>query len=84
MITIGATEARNNIRKLWSMAHNEPVMVTSFGKPVAVVLSSEEYARLTPKRFQRRLGFLKDMFEGVDVDAVMSTSLDDMFSEYMP
>lgn len=84
MVSITATEARNNIKKLWCAASKEPVTVQSAGKPIAVVMSPEEYDKLTAVKKPRKAGFLKEMFEGVDVDAIMAISLDDMFAEYMP
>ena len=47
MRTISASEARNNIGKLWIEVANGPVTVLSAGQPVAVVLSLAEFAKLT-------------------------------------
>lgn len=82
MVTINATEARNNIGKLWSRAAKEPVTILSAGQPVAVVLSPAEFEKLTARRRGAKAGFAKHLFQGVDMNALLDTSLDDVFEEY--
>jgi len=82
MITINATEARNNIEKLWSQAANEPVIVLNAGQAVAVVLSPSEFAKLTTRRRGVKAGFAKHLFPGVDMNSLLNTDTDDVFSEY--
>lgn len=81
MVTINATEARNNIGKLWSRAADGPVTVLSAGQAVAVVLSPAEFARLTARRRGAKAGFAKHLFPGADMSALLDTSLDDVFAE---
>ena len=83
MVTMNATDARNNIGKLWDAASREPVTIESAGKPIAVVLSPEEYDRLTSNRMPRRAGFAKELLADVDVDALLATPIDDAFADYM-
>jgi prevent-host-death family protein len=83
MVTMNATTARNNIKKLWTTAASEPVTIESAGKPIAVVLSPEEYERLKGEPKPRKLGFAKDLLKGIDVDALLATTIDDVFAEYM-
>ncbi|MBX3583006.1 MAG: type II toxin-antitoxin system Phd/YefM family antitoxin [Rhizobiaceae bacterium] len=47
MKTITATAARNSFGKLIDMAQSEPVRVQRHGRDVAVVLSPEEFRRLS-------------------------------------
>lgn len=47
MSTITATEAKKKFGEVLDMAQSEPVHVQKNGRDVAVVLSSEEYQRLT-------------------------------------
>ncbi|MBL8577960.1 MAG: type II toxin-antitoxin system Phd/YefM family antitoxin [Mesorhizobium sp.] len=47
MKTIAATDARNRFGRLIDMAQSEPVRVQRRGRDVAVVLSSEEFRRLS-------------------------------------
>ncbi len=82
MVTINATEARNNIGKLWDRAAKEPVTVLSAGQAVAVVLSPAEFERLTARRRGAKAGFAKHLFEGVDLNALLNTSIDDVFEDY--
>jgi prevent-host-death family protein len=82
MVTINTTEARNNLEKLWSQAAKEPVTVLSAGRAVAVVLSPAEFERLTARRRGAKAGFAKHLFNGVDLNALLETSLDDVFEEY--
>ncbi|MCW3062042.1 MAG: Antitoxin Phd YefM, type toxin-antitoxin system [Capsulimonas sp.] len=83
MVTINATEARNNIGQLWDTASREPVTVESAGKPIAVVLSPEEYRRLTRQRKPRQSGSMRHLFKGNDVNELLATPIDDVFAEYM-
>lgn len=83
MVTMNATEARNNIKKLWTTAASEAVTIESAGKPIAVVLSPDEYARLKGELKPRKGGFAKGLFAGVDVDSLLATPIDDVFAEYM-
>ncbi|MGI4788860.1 MAG: type II toxin-antitoxin system Phd/YefM family antitoxin [Janthinobacterium lividum] len=82
MITINATEARNNIGKLWSQATHGPVTILSAGQAVAVVISPTEYEKLTAQRRGAKAGFAKHLFKGVDPNALLDTNLDDVFEDY--
>lgn len=82
MVTINATEARNNIGKLWSKAADGPVTVLSAGQPVAVVLSPSDFDKLTARRHSAKAGFAKHLFAGVDMNALLDVSLDDVFTDY--
>jgi prevent-host-death family protein len=82
MTTISATEAQNNLNQLWSEAANGPVTVLSAGQPVAVVLSPAEFNRLTARRSGIKAGFAKHLFPGVDMHALLDTSIDDVFEDY--
>lgn len=82
MVTINATEARNNIGELWSKAAKGPVTVLSAGQAVAVVLSPAEFERLIARRRGAEAGFAKHLFGGVDLNGFLDTSLDDVFEGY--
>ncbi len=82
MTTISATEARNNIGRLWTEAANGPVTVLSAGQPVAVVLSPAEFNQLTARRRGIKAGFAKHLFPGVDMNALLDTNIDDVFKDY--
>ncbi|MFH1741574.1 MAG: type II toxin-antitoxin system Phd/YefM family antitoxin [bacterium] len=46
MKTVGATEAKNGFGRMLDAVQREPVTIQKKGRPVAVVLSHEEYGRL--------------------------------------
>ncbi len=83
METMTASEARNNISKLWEAAAREPVTVEAAGKPVAVVLSPEAYNKLANTRQPRVPGCGRHLLKGVDIDALLSTPIDDVFEGYL-
>ena len=83
MVTMNATDARNNIGKRWETAADEPVTVESAGKPIAVVLSPEVYEKLMSPRRPRKAGSMKRMLAGVDINALLNTPIDDDFKDYM-
>ena len=82
MMTMSAMEGRNSIGKLWDKAAAGPVTVVSTGKAVAVVLSPAEFEKLTARRCGAKAGFAKHLFPAVDMNALLETSLDDVFGEY--
>ena len=86
MVTMRATEARNNIGSLWEKAAEQPVMIESAGKPIAVVLSVEAYNQLAAARPPRQFGAGRHLLSGagIDVDELMARPIDDMFADYMP
>ena len=78
MVTINATEARDDIEELWSKAAKEPVTVLSAGQTIIAVLSPAEFKRLSAWGRGAKAGFAKHLFGGVDLNA-LETSLDDVF-----
>ena len=84
MTTINATTPRNHIRELWRAAAVEPVTVERAGKPIAVVLSPDEYARLVNQSHLRKGGFGRDILAGINIDALMETPLDESFAGCVP
>ena len=79
MVTINATEARDDIEELWSNAAKEPVTVLSAGQAIVVVLSPTEFKRLSARGRGAKAGFAKYLFGGGDLNALLETSLDDVF-----
>jgi len=86
MVTMKAADARNNIGSLWDKATEQPVMIESAGKPIAVVLSVEEYSRLATARPPRQFGCGRHLLSGagINVNDLLATPVDDVFPEYMP
>jgi prevent-host-death family protein len=82
MKTITATAAKNRISDAWNMAKEEPVTVLSRGERIAIIMSPEEYDRITSARRPRRGGYLKGLFVGVDWDEVLARPVPG-FEEYL-
>ncbi len=81
MATISVTEARDDLGKLWEKAAQEPVTVLNAGKPIAVVLSPDEYDKMMTRRKPRRAGAGRHLFAGVDVNALLAVDVTDAFAE---
>lgn len=84
MATISETEARSNIGKLWRTAAQGPVTVESAGRPIAVVLSPEEYDRISARRpartpQPRQAGTGKSLLAGVDINALLAVDIAELF-----
>ena len=47
MKTLGASEAKNRFGELLDLARREPIQITKKGRNVAVVISIEEFERLS-------------------------------------
>jgi prevent-host-death family protein len=79
------TRASEVVRQL--RAHRRPVVITQSGKPAAVLLSPEEFDRLTYRaRFMEAVGEgLADAEAGrVLTDAALGKLLDDEFGKHQP
>lgn len=50
---ITARDAKNGFGRLIDLARAEPVSIDKYGRPVVVVLSVEEYERLSSRREKR-------------------------------
>lgn len=66
-------EAKNNLSQLIKEAASGAQVVTVHGKPTAVVISAEEYARLTrPRRGKLSAALLRSDIAGEDLDFARS------------
>lgn len=54
---VSATDARNSLSKAIDMAQREPVTIQKQGREVAVVLSPQDFARITEDNRQEFLAF---------------------------
>jgi len=54
---VSSTDARNNLSKAIDMAQRQPVMVQKQGRDVAVILSPEDFARITQDNIEEFLAF---------------------------
>ena len=55
MKSIAAKEAKIHFGELIDNAQREPVTIEKYGRPVAVIMSSEEYRQIKIERLRARL-----------------------------
>jgi len=55
MKSIAAREAKVHFGELIDNAQREPVSIEKYGRPVAVIMSSEEYKQIKLERLRARL-----------------------------
>ncbi len=90
MQTISATDAKNRIGELWSLADKEPVTVEINGTARYVVVSLENYAVISKEEYDRlrapkkapRPGFAKDLFAGIDTAKLLAVDVSEEFEDY--
>lgn len=81
MIQISATEAKNHFGKLIDAARREAVSIEKQGRPVAVLLSQEEYDRLSElEDFLLSLQAEKAKNEGLLSEAESQNLLNDLLN----
>ncbi len=83
MKTVKATFVRNHIAETWEMARKEPIAVENRGETEFVIMSAEDYGKLTTKRKPRQPGWGKQFFEGIDIDELLATPIPGI-EEYIP
>jgi hypothetical protein len=91
MQTISATDTKNRIGELWEMAEREPVTVERNGLPTFQVIAIDKYVAVPREEYDRMVagskgmqpGFAADLFEGVDVDALLAVDLLPVFKDYL-
>jgi len=69
MQSIAAREAKTHFGELIDKAQREPVSIEKYGRPVAVIMSSEEYKQIKLERLRARLAIGEvqlDRGEGMD------------------
>lgn len=80
MKTLGAREAKENFGTLIDTVQREPVTILKNGRPTAVVVSTEDYARMGGSR-QRILDLQKQMAEQAEANGltadILAAILDD-------
>ena len=54
---ISSTEARNNLSKVIDLAQREPLVVQKQGRDVAVILSAQDFARITQDNIESFIAF---------------------------
>ncbi|BDI29664.1 hypothetical protein CCAX7_17150 [Capsulimonas corticalis] len=74
---------KDNPEEVWEMAKQGPVEVRDGDVVVAVVVSPEEYQRLSSGRGRlgrpRRTGLMAEQFKGFDTDALLRVDVSEAF-----
>ncbi|ELQ6217293.1 type II toxin-antitoxin system Phd/YefM family antitoxin [Cronobacter dublinensis] len=81
MQTLTANEAKTQFGNLLLMAQREPVQINRNGKPVAVVISAQEYAEIDALKRQLLQAKLERAKQ--DIDYGRLTDGDDYFRQLM-
>lgn len=79
MQTISSSEARNNLAAMLDKAQHEPIAIQKQGRNTAVLLSYEEYERLTADPIHR----FQSVCERISRNARERGLTDDIFNEIM-
>jgi len=66
MKSMSAKEAKNGFGLLLDTARAEPVVIEKHGRPVVVVLSTEEYERLSKKARPNQSGAIRGGSKDMD------------------
>ncbi|HEY3330081.1 MAG TPA: hypothetical protein VGK19_08690 [Capsulimonadaceae bacterium] len=89
MATVSATDAKNRIGDLWSMADIEPVTIERNGSPRYQLISTDhyvaipkaEYDRLKATRRAPQFGFARQAFADFDSESLLAVDLIGEFEE---
>jgi prevent-host-death family protein len=79
MQTISSSEARNNLAAMLEKAQHEPIAIQKQGRNTAVLLSYEEYERLTGEPVRR----FQDICDRIGRNARERGLTDEIFNEIM-
>ncbi|MEO7717599.1 MAG: hypothetical protein ABIY70_15480 [Capsulimonas sp.] len=86
MISVTVEFAKDNLEEVWEMTKQGPVEIRDGNVVIAVVLSPEEYQRLSSGRGRlgrpRQIGLMAEQFKGFDTDKLLSVDVSDAFSEH--
>jgi prevent-host-death family protein len=87
MTMVTSTDAKRHLGSLLDQVQSGDIVeIASFGKPKAVLMSTESYEALKsgkPVQPKRVFGAWKDILGHIDVNALLAAPLEG-FEEYMP
>ncbi|MGH1482967.1 MAG: type II toxin-antitoxin system Phd/YefM family antitoxin [Geminicoccales bacterium] len=81
MRTISAIDAKNRFGQLLDAAQREPVTVTKKGRPVAVMLSVEDYERIRGAARRRLLASIEQTQEEAAAAGMTEEVLDQLLND---
>jgi len=79
MKAIAAREAKNRFGSLMDAAQREPVAIEKHGRPVAVLMSVEEYKMIKTNRLHSEVKAGLDQLDGSESTLFGKTGLHDLF-----
>jgi len=79
MKAIAAREAKNRFGSLMDAAQREPVAIEKHGRPVAVLMSVEEYKMIKANRLRSEVKAGLDQLDGSESTVFDRTGLHDLF-----
>lgn len=80
MRTITSDEAANTFRKVIESAKREPVTVSDDGKPSAVILSFDDYQRITGQAKHELLAIMQRMGDYAASQGLTEAKLDELLA----
>jgi prevent-host-death family protein len=78
---VSSTDARNNMTKAIDMAQREPVVVQKQGRDVAVILSPQDFARITQDNLEDFFTFCKTIGRKAKAKGLTEAKLDAMLND---
>lgn len=81
MRTITSDEAASAFRKVIESAKREPVAVSENGKPSAVILSFDDYQRITGEAKHELLAAMQRMREHAAAQGLTEAKLDELLAD---
>jgi prevent-host-death family protein len=72
MRSIGALEAKNRFGELLDTARREPVTIEKHGRPVAVMLSTEDYHEFEALKLAQLRGEIRKGFDDLEAGRVVN------------
>ena len=80
MKTLGSREAKENFGALLDSAQREPVTILKNGRPTAVMVSPEDYARMGGNR-QRIINLMEQMSKQAEENGLTPEILNSILNE---
>ena len=71
MKTIPAAEAKNRFGELLDAAQKDPVMIEKHGRPVAVVISAEDFEQVQAMKLERLKALIQEGINSVEAGSVI-------------
>ena len=81
MQTISATEAKKTLGRVIAQAQREPIVIQNHNKDAAVILSADDYKRLTRLNLEEFQAFRKDVADKAAARGLTEETLDGLLTD---